>query len=51
MTDFPDISRKSEGLGLELVSRNLTLSLQQKPVPGPPSLQAILVLHSEVSRS
>ena len=33
-THFPEISRKFEGLRLELVSRNLAL-VQQKPVPGP----------------
>ena len=32
MRDFPEISQKFEGLGLELVSRNLTLS-QKKSVP------------------
>ena len=34
VTNFPEISRKFEGLGLETVSRNLTLS-QQKCGPGP----------------
>ena len=34
VTDFPEISQKSEGLGLELVSRNLTLT-QQKDRSGP----------------
>ena len=33
-TAFLEISRKFEGLGLELVSRNLTL-VQQKATPGP----------------
>jgi hypothetical protein len=34
VTDFPEISRKFEGLRLELVSRNLTL-VQQKDGPKP----------------
>ena len=29
VTDFPEISWQSEGLGLELVSRNLTLTPQK----------------------
>ena len=34
VTDFPEISRKFEGLRLELVSINFAL-VQQKSVPGP----------------
>ena len=34
VTDFPEISRKFEGLRLELVSRNFAL-VQQKCTPGP----------------
>ena len=34
VTDFPEISRKFEGLRLELVSRNFAL-VQQKDGPGP----------------
>ena len=34
VTDFPEISRKFEGLRLELVSRNFAL-VQQKPGPKP----------------
>ena len=34
VTDFPEISRKFEGLRLELVSRNVAL-VQQKCTPGP----------------
>ena len=34
VTDFPEISRKFEGLRLELVSRNFAL-VQQKDVSGP----------------
>ena len=34
VTDFPEISRKFEGLRLELVSRNFAL-VQQKDAPGP----------------
>ena len=34
LTDFPEISRKFEGLRLELVSRNFAL-VQQKSAPGP----------------
>ena len=34
VTDFPEISRKFEGLRLELVSRNFAL-VQQKSGPGP----------------
>ena len=34
VTDFPEISRKFEGLRLELVSRNVALD-QQKCTPGP----------------
>ena len=37
LTDFPEISRKFEGLRLELVSRNFAL-VQQKPGPTPTSL-------------
>ena len=39
VTDFPEISRKFEGLRLELVSRNLAL-VQQKAGPGPTDSQS-----------
>ena len=47
VTDFPEISRKFEGLRLELVSRNFAL-VQQKDVSGPREIQVNHTFRSNV---
>ena len=49
VTDFPEISRKFEGLRLELVSRNFAL-VQQKDVSGPTHVRDCCRWMSRVAR-